>query len=237
MDDKFIVEKCPCILVENLKNKLSETSDEKEYSDTHKFTIKNHINKLIIFSGSRFGTVKFETERVVSLALGLNSFCLCNLRKIQQEYNDTQKKKLKFNLSIHPNVFTRLVRYPTVKSDTLFLYLHSVFHTCTNIPTGQEKVPTLRTLALAVSKVNIKNISKDVIPLSVFNDLPKITERFLKLEILNEEFLYRYTYVNNRYTVPYSIKIISCICKEVGTTDTEIYWYRIMNKQAPVHIF
>jgi hypothetical protein len=105
------------------------------------------------------------------------------------------------------------------------------------VPIGQETLPSLRTLTLAVSKVNIYNAEKQDFPASIIKDLPKITERFLSLKIHNDEFNDWYTYINNiRCNEHYGIKIISCRCKVVGTTNTEIWWYRTMNRQAVVNI-
>jgi hypothetical protein len=156
LEDKFILEKCECILVKNLRSRLAEANTEKEYGDSHKILIENNINKVIIYSDSKFGTVKLQGN-VLSLARGINSFCLCNLRKIQNEYNNSQNQNYIFALSIQPNLFTRLTQYHTTNKSTTFLYLHNIFHICKNVPTGQETLPLLRTLALAVSKVNINN--------------------------------------------------------------------------------
>ncbi len=82
LEDKFILEKCECIQVSSLKKRLAETNNEKEYGNTHKILIENNIDKVLIYSDSKFGTVRLQGN-VLSLARGLNSFCLCNLRKIQ----------------------------------------------------------------------------------------------------------------------------------------------------------
>jgi hypothetical protein len=105
LEDKFILEKCECILVKNLRSRLAEANTEKEYGDSHKILIENNINKVIIYSDSKFGTVKLQGN-VLSLARGINSFCLCNLRKIQNEYNNSQNQNYIFALSIQPNVDT-----------------------------------------------------------------------------------------------------------------------------------
>jgi hypothetical protein len=62
------------------------------------------------------------------------------------------------------------------------------------VPTGQETLPSLRTLALAVSKVNIPNKEKEDLPASIIRDLPKITNRFLSLKIHNDKFNSWYIY-------------------------------------------
>jgi hypothetical protein len=240
LEDKFILEKCECILVKNLRNRLIETNNEKKYSDSHKIIIKNDIDKIIIYSDSKFGTIRLQGN-VISLAKGLNSFCLCNLRIIQKEYNNTQKQNYSFTLqymySLTYSLFTRLTQYHTVNKNTVFLYLHNIFHKCNNVPTGQETLPSLRTLTLAVSKVNINNVQKSELPATIVKDLPKITERFLSLKIHNDDFINWYTYINNiRYSEHYGVKITSCRCKKVGTTNTEIWWYHTMNRQAVVHI-
>jgi hypothetical protein len=236
LEDKFILEKCECIQVKNLKNRLVEANNEKKYRDSHKILIENNINKIIIYSDSKFGTIRLQGN-VISLAKGLNNFCLCNLRKIQKEYNNSQNQNYIFTLNIQPNLFTRLTQYHTIKENTIFLYLHNIFHICNNVPTGQETLHSLRTLALAVSKVNIYNIEKQDLPVSINKDLPKITERFLSLKIHNDEFNNWYAHINNiRYNEPYGIRVTSCRCKAVGTTNTEIWWYRTMNKQAVVNI-
>jgi hypothetical protein len=236
LEDKFILEKCECIQVTNLKNRLAEANNEKKYGDSHKIIIENNINKVIIYSDSKFGTIRLQGN-VLSLARGLNVFCLCNLRKLQKEYNNSQNRNYIFTLSIQPNLFTRLTRYHAINENSIFLYLHNIFHICKNVPTGQETLPSLRTLALAVSKVNIHNTEKQDIPASIIKDLPKITNRFLSLKIHNDKFNSWYTYINNiRYNEPYGIRISSCRCKKVGTTDTEIWWYRTMNRQAVVNI-
>jgi hypothetical protein len=236
LEDKFILEKCECILVKNLRSRLAEANTEKEYRDSHKILIENNINKVIIYSDSKFGTVKLQGN-VLSLARGINSFCLCNLRKIQNEYNNSQNQNYIFALSIQPNLFTRLTQYHTTNKSTTFLYLHNIFHICKNVPTGQETLPLLRTLALAVSKVNINNTENQDLPTSIIKDLPKITNRFLSLKINNNNFNNWYTYVNNiRYNEPYGIRVSSCRCQKVGTTNTEIWWYSTMNRQAVVNI-
>jgi len=236
LEDKFILEKCECILVKNLRSRLAEANTEKEYGDSHKILIENNINKVIIYSDSKFGTVKLQGN-VLSLARGINSFCLCNLRKIQNEYNNSQNQNYIFALSIQPNLFTRLTQYHTTNKSTTFLYLHNIFHICKNVPTGQETLPSLRTLALAVSKVNINNTENQDLPTSIIKDLPKITNRFLSLKINNNNFNNWYTYVNNiRYNEPYGIRVSSCRCQKVGTTNTEIWWYSTMNRQAVVNI-
>jgi hypothetical protein len=236
LEDKFILEKCECILVKNLRSRLAEANTEKEYGDSHKILIENNINKVIIYSDSKFGTVKLQGT-VLSLARGINSFCLCNLRKIQNEYNNSQNQNYIFALSIQPNLFTRLTQYHTTNKSTTFLYLHNIFHICKNVPTGQETLPSLRTLALAVSKVNINNTENQDLPTSIIKDLPKITNRFLSLKINNNNFNNWYTYVNNiRYNEPYGIRVSSCRCQKVGTTNTEIWWYSTMNRQAVVNI-
>jgi hypothetical protein len=236
LEDKFILEKCECIQVKNLRNRLAEANTEKEYGDSHKILIENNINKILIYSDSKFGTIKLQGN-VISLARGLNDFCLCNLRKIQREYNNTQNQNYIFTLSIQPNLFTRLTQYHTTNKNTIFLYLHNIFHTCKNVPTGQETLPSLRTLTLAVSKVNIPNTEKEDLPASIIRDLPKITNRFLSLKIHNDKFNSWYIYINNiRYNEPYGIRLSSCRCKAVGTTNTEIWWYRTMNRQAVVNI-
>jgi hypothetical protein len=236
LEDKFILEKCECILVKNLRSRLAEANTEKEYGDSHKILIENNINKVIIYSDSKFGTVKLQGN-VLSLARGINSFCLCNLRKIQNEYNNSQNQNYIFALSIQPNLFTRLTQYHTTNKSTTFLYLHNIFHICKNVPTGQETLPLLRTLALAVSKVNINNTENQDLPTSIIKDLPKITNRFLSLKINNNNFNNWYTYVNNiRYNEPYGIRVSSCRCQKVGTTNTEIWWYSTMNRQAVVNI-
>jgi hypothetical protein len=236
LEDKFILEKCECIQVSSLKKRLAETNNEKEYGDSHKILIENNINKVIIYSDSKFGTVKLQGN-VLSLARGINSFCLCNLRKIQNEYNNSQNQNYIFALSIQPNLFTRLTQYHTTNKSTTFLYLHNIFHICKNVPTGQETLPSLRTLALAVSKVNINNTENQDLPTSIIKDLPKITNRFLSLKINNNNFNNWYTYVNNiRYNEPYGIRVSSCRCQKVGTTNTEIWWYSTMNRQAVVNI-
>jgi hypothetical protein len=236
LENKFILEKCECILVKNLRRRLAEANTEKEYGDSHKILIENNINKVIIYSDSKFGTVKLQGN-VLSLARGINSFCLCNLRKIQNEYNNSQNQNYIFALSIQPNLFTRLTQYHTTNKSTTFLYLHNIFHICKNVPTGQETLPLLRTLALAVSKVNINNTENQDLPTSIIKDLPKITNRFLSLKINNNNFNNWYTYVNNiRYNEPYGIRVSSCRCQKVGTTNTEIWWYSTMNRQAVVNI-
>jgi hypothetical protein len=78
LEDKFILEKCECILVKNLRSRLAEANTEKEYGDSHKILIENNINKVIIYSNSKFGTVRLQGN-VLSLARGINSFCLSNL--------------------------------------------------------------------------------------------------------------------------------------------------------------
>ena len=78
LEDKFILEKCECILVKNLRSRLAEANTEKEYGDSHKILIENNINKVIIYSDSKFGTVRLQGN-VLSLARGINSFCLSNL--------------------------------------------------------------------------------------------------------------------------------------------------------------
>jgi hypothetical protein len=106
-----------------------------------------------------------------------------------------------------------------------------------NVPTGKETLPSLRTLALAVSKVNIPNTEEQDLPASIIKDLPKITNRFLSLKINNYTFNSWYVHINNiRYNEPYGVRVSSCRCQKVGTTDTEIWWYRIMNRQAVVNI-
>jgi hypothetical protein len=107
LEDKLILEKCECIQVKSLKNRLVEANNEKKYGDSHKIIIENNINKIIIYSDSKFGTVRLQGN-VISLAKGLNSFCLCNLRTIQKEYNNSQNQNYIFTLSIQPNIFTRL---------------------------------------------------------------------------------------------------------------------------------
>jgi len=57
LEDKFILEKCECIIVKNLRNRLTEANEEKRYSDLHKIKIENNINKIIIYSDSKFGTI------------------------------------------------------------------------------------------------------------------------------------------------------------------------------------
>jgi hypothetical protein len=236
LEEKFILEKCECIQVKNLKNRLVETNNEKKYGDSHKILIGNNINKVLIYSDSKFGTIKLQGN-VISLARGLNSFCLCNLRKIQNEYNDSQNQNYIFALSIQPNLFTRLTQYHTINKNTTFLYLHNIFHICKNVPTGQETLPSLRTLALVISKVNIHNTEKQDLPNSLIKDLPKITNKFLSLKIHNDKFNNWYTYINNiLQNEPYGIRVSSCRCKKVGTTNTEIWWYRTMNRQAVVNI-
>jgi hypothetical protein len=236
MPDRDPTEKCECILVKNLRSRLAEANTEKEYGDSHKILIKNNINKVIIYSDSKFGTVKLQGN-VLSLARGINSFCLCNLRKIQNEYNTSQNKNYIFALSIQPNLFTRLTQYHTTNKSTTFLYLHNIFHICKNVPTGQETLPSLRTLALAVSRVNINNTEKQDLPASIIKDLPKITNSFLSLKINNNNFNSWYAYINNiRYNEPYGIRVSSCRCQKVGTTNTEIWWYSTMNRQAVVNI-
>ncbi len=91
LEDKFILEKCECIQVKSLKSRFAETNNKKEYGDSHKILIEHNINKVIIYSDSKFGTVKLQGN-VLSLARGLNSFCLCNLRKIQNEFNTSQNQ-------------------------------------------------------------------------------------------------------------------------------------------------
>jgi hypothetical protein len=222
--------------VNNLKNRLIEANNEKKYGDSHKITVENNINKIIINSDSKFGTIRLQGN-VISLAKGLNSFCLCNLRTIQEEYNNSQNQNYIFTLSIQPNLFTRLTRYHTINKDTIFLYVHNIFHICKKVPTGQETLPSLRTLALAVAKVNINNAQEQDLPASIIKDLPKTTERFLSLKIHNDDFNNWYTYINNiRYNEYYGVRITSCRCKKVGTTNTEIWWYRTMNRQAVVNI-
>jgi hypothetical protein len=236
LEDKLILEKCECIQVKSLRNRLAEANNEKEYGDSHKILIENNINKIIIYSDSKFGTVKLQGN-ILSLARGLNSFCLCNLRKIQNEYNTSQNQNYIFALSIQPNLFTRLTKYRTTNKTTIFLYLHNIFHICKNVPTGQETLPSLRTLTLAVSKVNIPCTEEQNLPVSIIRDLPKITNRFLSLKINNDKFNNWFVYINNiRYNEPYGVRICSCRCQKVGTTDTEIWWYRIMNRQAVVNI-
>jgi hypothetical protein len=236
LEDKFILEKCECMLVKNLKNRIIETTNEKKYSDEHKIIIKNSINKIIIYSDSKFGTIKLH-RNVISLAKGLNSFCLCNLRTIQKEYNDTQNQNYSFTLSIQPNIFTRLTKYHTVNNNTIFLYLHNIFHTCRYVPTGQETLPSLRTLTLALSRVNIENLKEKGLPATIIKDLPKITRRFLSLKIHNDDFINWYTFINNiKYNKHYGVRLTSCQCKRVGTTNTELYWYNTMNRQAVVNI-
>jgi hypothetical protein len=236
LEDKFILEKCECILVKNLKNRITETNTERKYSDEHKIKIKNNINKIIIYSDSKFGTVKLQ-KNVISLAKGLNSFCLCNLRKIQKEYNDTKNKNYSFTLSIQPNIFTRLTKYHTVNKNIIFIYLNNIFHTCKYVPTGQETLPSLRTLTLAILRINIETIKEEELPKTIVKDLPKITERFLSLKIHNEDFINWYTFINNiKYNEIYGIRLTSCRCKGVGTTKTELYWYNIMNRQTVVEI-
>jgi hypothetical protein len=236
LEDKLILEKCECIQVKSLRNRLVEANNEKEYGDSHKILIKNNINKIIIYSDSKFGTVKLQGN-ILSLARGLNNFCLCNLRKIQNEYNTSQNQNYIFALSIQPNLFTRLTQYRTINKTTIFLYLHNIFHICKNVPTGQETLPSLRTLALAVSKVNIPSTEKQGLPVSIIKDLPKITNRFLSLKINNDKFNSWFVHINNiRYNEPYGVRVCSCRCQKVGTTDTEIWWYQIMNRQAVVNI-
>jgi len=105
------------------------------------------------------------------------------------------------------------------------------------VPTGQETLPSLRTLALAVSKVNIPDTEEQDLPTSIIKDLPKITNRFLSLKINNDTFNSWFVHINNiRYNEPYGVRISSCRRQKVGTTDTEIWWYRIMNRQAVVNI-
>jgi hypothetical protein len=199
-----------------LRNRLAEANNEKEYGDSHKILIENNINKVIIYSDSKFGMIKLQGN-VISLARGVNDFCLCNLWKIQREYNNTQNQNYIFTLSIQPNLFTRLTQYHTTNKNTIFLYLHNIFHTCKSVPTGQETLPSLRTLALAVSKVNIPNTEKEDLPASIIRDLPKITNRFLSLKIHNDKFNSWYIYINNiRYNEPYGIRVSSCRCKAVG---------------------
>ena len=53
LEDKFILEKCECIQVKNLRNRLAEANTEKEYGDSHKILIENNINKVIIYSDSK----------------------------------------------------------------------------------------------------------------------------------------------------------------------------------------
>ena len=48
LDEKFILKKCECIQVKNLKNRLVETNNEKKYGDSHKILIGNNINKVLI---------------------------------------------------------------------------------------------------------------------------------------------------------------------------------------------
>jgi len=181
--------------------------------------------------------VSFGFHLVLSLARGINSFCLCNLRKIQNEYNTSQNQNYIFALSIQPNLFTRLTQYRTINKTTIFLYLHNIFHICKNVPTGQETLPSLRTLALAASRVNIPNTEKQDLPASIIKDLPKITNRFLSLKINNNTFNSWFVHINNiRYNEPYGVRVSSCRCQKVGTTDTEIWWYRTMNRQAVVNI-
>ena len=127
LEDKFILEKCECIQVNSLKKRLIETNNEKEYGDSHNILIENNINKILIYSDSKFGTVKLQGN-IISLARGLNSFCLCNLRKIQNEYNTSQNQNYIFALNIQPNLFTRLTQYRTTNKTTIFLYLHNIFH-------------------------------------------------------------------------------------------------------------
>jgi hypothetical protein len=236
LEDKFILEKCECIQVKSLRSRLAEANNEKEYGDSHKILIENNINKVIIYSDSKFSTVKLQGN-VLSLARGLNSFCLCNLRKIQNEYNTSQNQNYIFALCIQPNLFTRLTQYHTVNKNTVFLYLHNIFHICENVPTGKETLPSLRTLALAVSRININNTENQDLPASIIKDLPKITNRFLSLKINNNTFNSWFTHINNiRYSEPYGVRENSCRYQKMGTTDTEIWWYRIMNRQAVVNI-
>jgi len=90
---------------------------------------------------------------------------------------------------------------------------------------------------LAVSKVNIPSTEKQGLPVSIIEDLPKITNRFLSLKINNDKFNSWFVNINNiRYNEPYGERVCSCRCQKVGTTDTEIWWYRIMNRQAVVNI-
>jgi hypothetical protein len=236
LEDKFILEKCECIQVSSLKKRLAETNNEKEYGDSHKILIENNTNKVLIYSDSKFGTVRLQGN-VLSLARGLNSFCLCNLRKIQNEYNTSQNQNYIFTLCIQPNLFTRLTQYHTTNKNTIFLYLHNIFHICKNVPTGQETLPSLRTLTLAVSRANITNTEKQDLPHSIIKDLPKITNRFLSLKINNDTFNSWFVYINNiQYNEPYGVRVSSCRCQKVGTTNTEIWWYRTMNRQAVVNI-
>jgi len=90
-EDKYIIEKCECIIVKNLKNRLNEANNEKTCSDAHKITSKNHITKLTVYSNSKFGTIRLQTDTVISLAFGVNSYCFCGLRKVQK------------NITIHRN--------------------------------------------------------------------------------------------------------------------------------------
>ncbi len=222
LEDKFILEKCECIQVSSLKKRLAETNNEKEYGDSHKILIEKIINKVIIYSDSKFGTVKLQGN-VLSLARGINNFCLCNLRKIQNEYNTSQNQNYIFALCIQPNLFTRLTQYNTINKNTVFLYLHNIFHICEKVPTGQETLPSLRTLALAVSRININNTENQDLPTSIIKDLPKITNRFLSLKINNNTFNSWFTHINNiRYNEPYGVRVNSCRCQKVGTTNTEI---------------
>jgi hypothetical protein len=193
LEDKYIIQKCECIKAQNLKNRFREVNNEKSYSDEHKLTIGNNILKLIIYSNSKFGTVKLQDSKVISLALGINSFCLCGLRQIQKEYNDTQTQNLEFQLTIQPNLFTRLTQYHTSNNKTLFLYLHNIFHICENVPKGQETLPTLKTLTLAILNVIEINVQTSGLPVTLINDLPKTMDRFLLLRIQNRKFIEWYT--------------------------------------------
>ena len=50
-----------------MRNRLVEANNEKEYGDSHKILIENNINKIIIYSDSKFGTVKLQGN-ILSLA-------------------------------------------------------------------------------------------------------------------------------------------------------------------------
>jgi hypothetical protein len=56
------------------------------------------------------------------------------------------------------------------------------------MPTGQEMLPTLRTLTLAVSRVHVKYVQESKIPITIINDFPIVTEHFLLLKIFNNNF-------------------------------------------------
>jgi hypothetical protein len=60
LEDKFILEKCECIQVKNLKNRLVKANNEKKYGDSHKIIIENNISKIIIYSDSKFGTIRLQ---------------------------------------------------------------------------------------------------------------------------------------------------------------------------------